>query len=321
MDRILNITNGDCAADVMRQAGIAGKILPWRDVLHDGPVPEGLSLDALSMLRAQFITEKGWGEREAIKQDFIARDNALKAYPQYQKVILWFEHDLYDQLQLLQILDWFNQQHSLDTELTMICVDQYLGMLSPEQMVQLHQYEQMVTDEQLSLASTAWNAYRSSTPEKWYALLKADSHVLPYLAGAIRRQLQEYPDSRNGLSRTAQQALNIITKGESRPGRVFALYQETERRRFMGDSSFWVVLNELLESTPPLLALAEGNSLKLPLPVYADQVLSITPEGEAVLAGDSNWLDTNVLDHWLGGVHLTAENVCCWDREKEEIIY
>jgi len=53
MDTILNITNGDCTVKLMAAAGIPGVILPWRDVLHDGPVPAGLSLEQLSAVRAK----------------------------------------------------------------------------------------------------------------------------------------------------------------------------------------------------------------------------------------------------------------------------
>ena len=60
MKKILNITNGDSAVSIIEQAGITGDILPWRDVLHDGPVPAGLSLEALSKVRTQFIVESGW---------------------------------------------------------------------------------------------------------------------------------------------------------------------------------------------------------------------------------------------------------------------
>jgi hypothetical protein len=45
---MLILTNGDSATGAIRAAGIAGEILPWRDVLHDGPVPTGLELDDLS---------------------------------------------------------------------------------------------------------------------------------------------------------------------------------------------------------------------------------------------------------------------------------
>jgi hypothetical protein len=70
-------------------------------------------------------------------------------------------------------------------------------MLSPEQMATLYRYEQAVLEKQLVLASKAWAAYRSAKPEQWCALLQSDTRALPYLDGAIIRQLQEYPDCRN----------------------------------------------------------------------------------------------------------------------------
>ena len=34
----LILTNGDSAAELMREAGFQADIEPWRDVLHEGPV-------------------------------------------------------------------------------------------------------------------------------------------------------------------------------------------------------------------------------------------------------------------------------------------
>ena len=58
---MLHITNGDSPVAVLRAAGMAGEVVPWRDVLHEGPVREGLGLEALSRERAAFIAEAGWG--------------------------------------------------------------------------------------------------------------------------------------------------------------------------------------------------------------------------------------------------------------------
>jgi hypothetical protein len=57
---MLHITNGDSAAEVIRRAGVQGDVLPWRDVLHEGPVPQGLSLEELLGVRARFIAAAGW---------------------------------------------------------------------------------------------------------------------------------------------------------------------------------------------------------------------------------------------------------------------
>ena len=310
MTNILNITNGDCAVEIMQKANIPGVFLPWQDVLHDGPVPEGLSLDELSEVRAKFIIERGWGTADNIKRLFIERNNTLKSVEKFEKVTLWFEHDLYDQLQVLQILDWLHQNRP-KALLSIICVDQYLGALSTEEMAALFKYEEPITENHFELSTKAWSALRSGSPEKWCAMLKMDTTALPFLGGAVIRLLEEYPSCANGLSRTAHKALEIVLQGETHPARVFACYQESEQRIFLGDSSFWVILHELLESSPPLLKLPYGKDLTLPS--SPDQELSITPEGKEVLSGKRNWLEIIEMDRWIGGVHLTADNIWCWD--------
>ncbi|WP_299877930.1 hypothetical protein [uncultured Cocleimonas sp.] len=319
MKKILNITNGDSAVSIMQQAGIAGDFLPWRDVLHDGPVPEGLSLEELSEVRTQFIVDCGWGKLENIRSSFIERDDTLKSFESYDKVILWFEHDLYDQLQIIQILDWFEQNQPVNsTQLSIICVDQYLGMHSPEEMADLFQYEVAIKPEHLSLSSKAWAAFRSPNPANWLGLLSTDTSVLPFLEGAIIRQLEEYPSIKNGLTRTAEQALKVIAEGETKPGKVFAASQTLEDRMFMGDSSFWMIIQDLLESTPPLLKLPEGMDWERP-PSPAHE-LTITSMGEAVLAGEKNWLELTEINRWIGGVHLTSNKLWCWDSVNSALV-
>jgi hypothetical protein len=101
---LLHITNGDCAVAVISQV-VQGGILPWRDVLHEGPVRAGLSLEELSAERARFIADAGWGEFTAVLKNFRERDAAFRRAGEHDEIVLWFEHDLYDQLQLIQVLD------------------------------------------------------------------------------------------------------------------------------------------------------------------------------------------------------------------------
>lgn len=318
LKNVLNITNGDSTVGLMEKANVPGDFLPWRDILYEGPVPKDLLLDHLSEIRANFIIHRNWGNPEAVKQMFSERDNTLKSFKKYDKVILWFEHDLYDQLQLLQILDWFSHNESSKTNLTIICVNQYLGMCSPDELKALFKHEEPITKEHLAVAKNAWTAFRSHSPEKWHALKKTDTSALPFLAGIIIRLLEEYPNCKNGLSRSAQQALKIVAQGEKHPIGVFKRYQASEERKFMGDLSFWKILCDFLSSTPPLLTLSDGK--KQIIPARPDQELTITAEGTEVLVGDKNCHNFVKLDRWIGGVHLTHNNRWCWNSETRSIV-
>src|SRR5688500_15562136 len=94
----LHITNGDSAIPVIRAAGVGGEILPWRDVLHEGPVRAELSLEELSALRLAFLFDAYGADRERAEREFAERDALLAGAPARPEVVLWFEHDLYDQL-------------------------------------------------------------------------------------------------------------------------------------------------------------------------------------------------------------------------------
>src|SRR5215467_13232037 len=125
---MLHITNGDSVVGTFRQVRFPGVYLPWRDVLHDGPVPQTATLSELSDVRAQALAGFGAGNYEGIRADFAARDQALESSGKHEEIVLWFEHDLYDQLQLLQLLDWFGSHGS--AKLSLIQVNSYPGVKS-----------------------------------------------------------------------------------------------------------------------------------------------------------------------------------------------
>src|SRR5690242_13873940 len=102
---MLHITNGDSVIYSFREGEIPGEYLAWSDSLHDGPVPLKASLEELSEIRAQALAGFGGGSYQEFRSSFAARDHSLGAFHRHEEAVLWFEHDLYDQLQLIQLLD------------------------------------------------------------------------------------------------------------------------------------------------------------------------------------------------------------------------
>jgi hypothetical protein len=224
---MLHITNGDSAADGMRAAGVEGDILPWRDVLHDGPVPGGLPLEALSRVRAEFIALGGW-DAEDVRRGFTARDARLATSAADDEVVLWFEHDLYDQLQLIQVLDWFAQHPH--PRLSLICGPEYVGNMPPARMRELFAVRGAVTAAQLREARQAWAAFTAADPSGMNDLEIA---ALPFLGAAFRRQLEEYPWTTDGLSRLERRVLDLLERGPLPWTRVFTGIDEDPI--FLGD--------------------------------------------------------------------------------------
>ena len=100
---MLHVTNGSVALSRIHDLGLPGAVVPWDDVLHEGPVPGGLAPARLRRCGPSSAID--WGDVAAVEQSLTARDAALAAAVAGDEVVLWFEHDLYDQLQVLQVLD------------------------------------------------------------------------------------------------------------------------------------------------------------------------------------------------------------------------
>jgi hypothetical protein len=309
---MLHITNGDEAARRIAAAGVGGEVLPWRDVLHEGPVPEALSLDELRPVRARFIAEQGWGEFDDVLREFACRDAMLAASRQHGEVVLWFEHDLYDQLQLIQLLHWFGGPGADQRPPSMVCVDEYLGTLPWERLRALVERRRPVTAEQLALSAKAWKAFTSANPVDLEHVATGDCSALPFLAGALWRHLEQFPSVLSGLSRSETQALDAIAGGPRSLRDAFvAANQEREERIFLGDAVFARYVEALSGGKVPLLRLEAGGSVVAPRAPeqergFWESRVELTRAGRAVFEGSMDWLELNGIDRWLGGVHLSG---------------
>lgn len=322
----LLITNGDAAAEVIQAAGIEGEVLPWRDVLHEGPVPPGLSLDALRTVRARFIARQEWGAADEVEAEFAARDAVLANAGSYDEVVLLFEHDLYDQLQLLQVLDALGCRDPIHPRLTMVMTAEYLGTMSPDRLRDLFAARRSASGAACSVARRGWAAFRSTDPRAIEALLGTNTTALPHLAPALRRHLEEFPWLRDGLSRSERQALDAIASGRDTLGEAFvASHQEREDPIFLGDSTFASYLVTLSRAPVPLLLLENGTPLQAPRasagPEYWNRRVRLTATGRAVLRGEEDHVRLNGIDRWLGGVHLKGNAVPWrWDSEDRRLV-
>ena len=324
---MLHLTNGDMAVGVLRGAELPGAYLPWRDVLHEGPVPAGLSLDKLSRLRVEFIVSCGWGKPEEVSRQFLARDAALEASLNEDEVVLWFESDLYDQLQLCQVLAWYNEQGSRPQKMSMIGVDKDadgnfrgLSQHKPEGIKALYESRVAISDAVIALAARAWDAFRAPEPVALDTLRGKGTPALPVLAPALGRLLEELPSKANGLSRTEHAALAAVAEGARAPAEIFVAVHTREERPFMGDWPFWRVLGRLASGTKPMLELASGARPRFPPEVpaaasFGAQRFRLTPSGREVLAEKLDAIQLNGIERWLGGTHLQkGAKLWRWDR-------
>jgi hypothetical protein len=319
---VLHITNGENAAAVIR-AAVPGEVVPWNDVLHEGPVPADVSFNQLRAIRARFIADCGWQPFEAALRQFADRDRALEAGLRHDEVVLWFEHDLYDQLQLLQLLDWFATCELGATRLTLICDAEYVGTAGPPRAAERFPARAEVTHAQLALARSAWAAFRAPDPTAIESFIATDTRALRFVAAALTRHLEQFPSVENGLSRTEQQIVEVLLEGPAAPRAVFARsHHEREDPVFLGDTTFARHLQGLSDGDHPLV-LATGGARVGTAGEHAfwTKPVTLTDFGRDVAGGRADHVRANGIDRWFGGVQLSgADARWRWSRATRRLV-
>ena len=346
----LHITNGDCAADTLRLI-VTDPVTIMADVLHEGPCP-AVDGDAWHDVRGRFLGSYGYPPDE-VKASLAAGDRTVvDACRRGAGIVLWFEHDLFDQLALIRTLDLIVRlEPDTDTtdtpfavesgssrtlpRVTMICIGSFpgidrfigLGQLTADQMATLKGTGVPVTAGHFRLATDAWRAFRSPDPAELLDLtlrlsaaqtaISEGGPALPFLGEALLRFFAEYPSASNGLSRTEELALQALGAGPTTAGALFGVTQDSEPRPFMGDLQFFEALQRLASARVPLVTSARPHEA-----IAVGDLISITDAGRDVLARRADHLRLNGIDRWRGGVHLagTTNSPWRWDAGSETLV-
>jgi len=310
----LHVVDGESTGGTLRVAGFHkdGKILGWRDALYTGPVPAGLTLAQLSRVRSRFWTR---GKRQA---EFAKRDAVLQTHDDYDKIVLWFGRNcVLCQLSLIQVLSWFHEKNAPAARFTW--VTRHGGELPPQDITRVFASRRRITSAQMRLADRAWRAFRQPSPTGLVRLSKSNPRALPGLRSALVRLLQEYPSTRNGLSRLERQLLRQIeirgkTKAAYAVGPVLI-------RESVGDVLLFDMLRNFVKAKHPLLHFAEPFSGRVRSWRFNGSTLALTDTGRQVLRGKADHVAMNGIDRWIGGMHLRGKRVLWrWDERARSVV-
>ena len=166
--RFLHVANGTCTTRTIEAAGIPGACSLWADPLYEGPVPGGLADADLLQVRTKFLSGPGGVTPAA----FVGSDPTLdpindmrhwraviERQESYEELILWFEHDLFDQLNLIQLLAWVRHRVPASKPVSLISIGSFpgrpdfkgLGELTVDELASLFETRQPI----MSLSSTS----------------------------------------------------------------------------------------------------------------------------------------------------------------------
>lgn len=256
----LHVANGHCTTRLIEAAGLPGRTSIWADALHDGPVPN-VNDDQLIRIRAEFIAGGLDVSADNVEADLKQWRAIVDDDDRYDELVLWFEHDLFDQLNLIQLLTRIGRDRPIRKPASLISIDRYpghphfkgLGELTPADIAALYDTRRLVTPQQLRVAARAWDAFRSGERARLDALLAADTSALPFLAPALRRHLAEAPSEPDGLTRSERRLLEQLAQGPLDIRTAFSGMHAGETAYYITDSSFWQMVTGLAARSTALV--------------------------------------------------------------------
>jgi hypothetical protein len=331
----LHVTNGDSTVDELHGTGLAERILVWRDALHEGPVPNTDPAE-LRRVRANFLStpdphvdeDAAAAEHADALQLLTTRDQTLEANSG-GRYVLWFEADLYDQLQLAEILARLAGLDVPAERITLICIGEYpgiahfggLGELYADQLRTLPgSAGTRLSSEALELATQAWAAFRSRIPDRLGAISASLSTELRFLPEAFDRLSREYPSTRDGLSLTERRILAAVAEDANTAEKAFLASSRRESRPFLGDLWCFRRIAALANARSPLLWLGDAETSRQPR-VQRSTRLGLTATGRRVLDGQVDHVALNGIDRWIGGVRLTGHRMAWrWEEGTERLV-
>ncbi len=315
-----HIRCGNDLKESLAIAGLVGQFIEVSDPFTFGPVFQ-LNDQKGQEFRAKFL-EQAFGslltktELQANRQNMAAEKSFFNNL-EHQKgeVVLWFEHDAYDQLCLAYILfQLSNIPMPLPFPCSLVQVDSFPGVerfiglgnlaRAPENIQLLYQQRLSITPDMIAFGARVWNALTASTPLELWKCATEKAAPLPILQNALLRFLAELPSARNGLSMTEELTLQILLEEKQLLARrmFLLLMAEKDPQPYLGDAMYFNIVEKLLNlDNSPLKRVG-----KLDIPGPGTDILDLTPFGAALLEGKGSLFDGNSFQRWVGGVEINS---------------
>ena len=298
----LHIRCGRDIEDALKQAGLAGSFLEYGEPLCIGPFAADIFDNAARAQRIAYLANALDIPLEKLRQKFELQAMRVSQISADMALTLWFEHDIFDQLILLELLQKLPLELIKSGRCRLVTCNQHpnhprfvgLGQLSPDELAQLALDAKVVEPAAVTQAREIWQLLTRDSHDQLAARATTGFSYFPFLAAALQRYFAEYPGRIDGLSLSQLLALQALAAGKNTPGAIFReLALVSDPQPFSGDQMFWPHLHELAAGPSPAIV---GNTGDF------KASLELTEVGQALLRGEHDWFATLDRPRHFGGV-------------------
>ncbi|WP_300437542.1 DUF1835 domain-containing protein [Christiangramia sp.] len=215
--KTLHIVNGDSLAEQMQELDLPGELIIWRELLCEGPTSKEIDSNFFR-LRKKFLLKTYNISAENYEERFIAEIKILKKLKDYDKVVLWFEFDLFCHLNMLAAISLLAEKHDY-LDVSLVCSKKLKGEKEFQPLSQLNSKELEnhyknripLNQEDIEAAVLIWELYCGDNPLKLKPQIKVNTNF-EYLSSCVRAHIERFPNSITGINSLEKNVLKLIEK-------------------------------------------------------------------------------------------------------------
>lgn len=217
MHKVVHILNGDSTSLGIKEGAIEGDCIVWREMLTEGP----LSID--------IVNDDFWNKRNVFFENEFSVDRLeyydkthqeltkIKHISNYNEVVLWFEYDLFCQVNLIALCTYLLSSYKDSIDYYLVCTgrkkgEEHLQTLSdyaPNEYKKLLESRSKLSQQDLLFAKECWEKYVSNDLYELKAFNFAKNIMFKYLQLVMNQHMKRFAD-KSGLNQIDYKILDII---------------------------------------------------------------------------------------------------------------
>lgn len=216
MSSLLHITNGDNLTDRLKSLQLKGDIITWREMLCEGKTLTNVGSESFWKTRFEFLNKNYKISKQWFVEKTLKEYRLLCNHKQEDQIVLWFEFDLFCQINMLAVISWL-KTHRKYAQISLVCsgdedeTDKMYGLneLSDEQLLELFEKRTVLKQDDIEYADYVWQLYCSDNPIRLENLTDFKYFQFDYLSEAIKAHLKRFPTIKNGLNEIENHILQL----------------------------------------------------------------------------------------------------------------
>lgn len=205
---ILHITNGDSTTNYLKKIQLKGDFITWREMLCEGKTATNVGSEGFWKTRFEFLNKTYQVTKETFIDFTLKEYRTLCQHKKQNEIVLWFEHDLFCQINMLAVLSWV-KRHRKNYAISLVnCgdvegLDKRVGFseLTKDQLLEHYKNRVLLKEDDIEYGDYMWQLYCSDSPLRLETIYKFNPmSPFIYLSDALEAHFKRFPSIENGLN-------------------------------------------------------------------------------------------------------------------------